>query len=163
MLSGDSNSLNDKKSKEYVEAFERFDKDYDGFMSIDDLADIMKKVGKSINHGEMQDLIGEINPHENGMFDLKEYLSIMGRRKRDKDSNEDLLTVFKIIDKDENELIGPSELVNFMTSLGHKISDEESEEMIKEFDSDGDGYCTFKEFIKMIEYDESEEDNEKEK
>ena len=163
MLSGDSNSVNDKKSKEYVEAFERFDKDYDGFMSIDDLADIMKNVGKSINHGEMQDLIGEINPHENGMFDLKEYLSIMGRRKRDKDSNEDLLTVFKIIDKDENELIGPSELVNFMSSLGHKISDEESEEMIKEFDADGDGYCTFKEFIKMIEYDESEEDNEKEK
>ena len=55
----------------------------------------------------MQDLEGEINPHENGMFDLKEYISIMQRRKRDKDSDEDLLAIFKIIDKDENDLIGP--------------------------------------------------------
>ena len=137
MISGDINSGNDKNAKQYIEAFERFDKDYDGFMSIDDLAEIMKKVGKSINQGEMQDLIGEINTHDNGMFDLKDYLSIMQRRKRDKDCDDDLLTVFKIIDKDENDLIGSSELINFMTSLGHKISGEEAEEMIKEYDEMG--------------------------
>ena len=161
MISGDINSGNDKNAKEYVEAFERFDKDYDGLMSIDDLAEIMQKVGKSINQGEMQDLVGEINPHDNGTFDLKDYLGIMQRRKRDTDCDNDLLTVFKIIDKDENDLIGPSELINFMTSLGHKISGEDAEEMIKEYDSDGDGFCTFKEFVKMIKY-ENEIDDEKE-
>ena len=165
MISGDINSGNDKNSKEYIEAFERFDKDYDGFISIDDFAEIMKKVGKSINQGEMQDLVGEINPNENGMIDLKEYVSIMQRRKRDKDCDEDLLTIFKIIDKDENDLIGHDELLNFMNSLGHKVSEEETEEMIKEFDSDGDGYCTFKEFVKMIKYQNEEEeiDDDKEK
>ena len=163
MISGDINSGNDKNSKEYIEAFERFDKDYDGFISIDDFAEIMKKVGKSINQGEMQDLVGEINPNENGMVDLKEYVSIMQRRKRDKDCDEDLLTIFKIIDKDENDLIGHDELLNFMNSLGHKISEEETEEMIKEFDGDGDGYCTFKEFVKMIKYEnEQDDDDEKE-
>ena len=133
MISNDVNSGNDKASKEYVNAFERFDKDYDGYISIEDLAEIMKKVGKSINQGEMQDLEGEINPHENGMFDLKEYISIMQRRKRDKDSDEDLLAIFKIIDKDENDLIGPDELLNFMSSLEHKVSHEETEEMINYF------------------------------
>ena len=163
MISGDINSGNDKNSKEYIEAFERFDKDYDGFISIDDFAEIMKKVGKNINQGEMQDLVGEINPNENGMIDLKEYLSIMQRRKRDKDCDEDLLTIFKIIDKDENDLIGHDELLNFMNSLGHKVSEEETEEMIKEFDGDGDGYCTFKEFVKMIKYEnEQDDDDEKE-
>ena len=163
MISGDINSGNDKNSKEYIEAFERFDKDYDGFISIDDFAEIMKKVGKNINQGEMQDLVGEINPNENGMVDLKEYVSIMQRRKRDKDCDEDLLTIFKIIDKDENDLIGHDELLNFMNSLGHKVSEEETEEMIKEFDGDGDGYCTFKEFVKMIKYEnEQDDDDEKE-
>ena len=160
MISNDVNSGNDKDSKEYINAFERFDKDYDGYISIDDLAEIMKKVGKSINQGEMQDLIGEINPHENGMFDLKEYISIMQRRKRDKDSDEDLLAIFKIIDKDENDLIGPDELLNFMSSLEHKVSHEETEEMIKEFDGDGDGFCTFKEFVKMMKYENEEEEND---
>ena len=160
MISNDVNSGNDKDSKDYINAFERFDKDYDGYISIEDLAEIMKKVGKSINQGEMQDLEGEINPHENGMFDLKEYISIMQRRKRDKDSDEDLLAIFKIIDKDENDLIGPDELLNFMSSLEHKVSHEETEEMIKEFDGDGDGFCTFKEFVKMMKYENEEEENE---
>ena len=155
-------SLDNKKRKDYINAFERFDKDYDGFISIDDLAEIMKKIGKPINEGELQDVKGEINPNDNSIFDLKEYMSIMEKRNREKDSNEDLLTLFQIIDKDENNLIGPIELLNYMDSLGHKVSQEETEEMIKEFDEDGDGYCTFKEFIKMMEYqyDEDLENNE---
>ena len=158
------NSLGDKKSKEYINAFERFDKDYDGFISIDDLAEIMKKIGRPVNEGELQDVKGEINPNDNSIFDLKEYMSIMDKRNREKDSDEDLLTIFQTIDKDENDLIGPTELLNFMDALGHKVSQEETEEMIKEFDEDGDGYCTFKEFIKMMKY-EYEEDigNEEDK
>ena len=154
-----------KKSKEYINAFERFDKDYDGFISIDDLAEIMKNVGKPINEGESQDVKGEINPNDNSIFDLKEYMSIMEKRNREKDSDEDLLTLFQIIDKDENDLIGPIELLNFMEALGHKVSQEDTEEMIKEFDEDGDGYCTFKEFLKMMkyEYDGDLENNEDKK
>ena len=159
------NSGDGKKSKEYINAFERFDKDYDGFISIDDLAEIMKSVGKPINEGELQDVKGEINPNDNSIFDLKEYMSIMEKRNREKDSDEDLLTLFQIIDKDENDLIGPTELLNFMDALGHKVSQEDTEEMIKEFDEDGDGYCTFKEFLKMMkyEYDEDLENNEDKK
>ena len=156
---------NNKNPKEYIMAFERFDKDYDGFISIDDLAEIMKKIGNPINEGELQDVKGEINPNDNSIFDLKEYISIMERRNREKDSDGDLLTLFQIIDKDENNLIGPTELLNYMDALGHKVSPEETEEMIKEFDEDGDGFCTFKEFLKMMKYeydDEIEIDEEKE-
>ena len=159
------NSGGDKNSKEYINAFERFDKDYDGFIPIDDLAEIMKKIGRPVNEGELQDVKGEINPNDNSIFDLKEYMSIMDKRNREKDSDEDLLTIFQIIDKDENDLIGPTELLNFMDALGHKVSQEDTEEMIKEFDEDGDGYCTFKEFLKMMkyEYDEDLENSEDKK
>ena len=147
----------DKKSKEYINTFERFDKDYDGFISVDDLAELMQKIGSPINEGELQDVKGEINPNDNNMFDLKEYISIMERRNREKDSDDDLFNIFKIIDKDENNLIGATELLNFMNALGHKVSQEETEEMIKEFDEDGDGYCTYKEFVKMMKFEFSDE------
>ena len=163
MLGSDVNSTNDKKSREYIDSFERFDKDYDGYISVEDLADIMAKIGKPLDPGQLQDLKGEINPHDNGMFDLKEFMSIMKRRSRDKDRDDDLLTLFKIIDKDENDLIGSDELLKYMNSLGHKISEEEAEEMIKEFDSDGDGFCTFKEFVKMINYEYEGEELDKKK
>ena len=93
------NSLGDKKSKEYINAFERFDKDYDGFISIDDLAEIMKKIGRPVNEGELQDVKGEVNPNDNSIFDLKEYMSIMDKRNREKDSDEDLLTIFQKLTK----------------------------------------------------------------
>ena len=163
MLGSDVNSTNGKKSREYIDSFERFDKDYDGYISVEDLADIMAKIGKPLDPGQLQDLKGEINPHDNGMFDLKEFMSIMKRRSRDKDCDDDLLTLFKIIDKDENDLIGSDELLKYMNSLGHKISEEEAEEMIKEFDSDGDGFCTFKEFVKMINYEYEGEEIDKKK
>ena len=163
MLGNDVNPGNDKKSREYIDSFERFDKDYDGYISIEDLAEIMAKVGKPLDPGELQDLKGEINPNDNGMFDLKEFMSIMKRRSRDKDCDDDLLTIFRIIDKDENNLIGSDELLKYMNSLGHKISEEEAEEMIKEFDSDGDGFCTFKEFVKMLNYEYEEEELDKKK
>ena len=51
-----------------------------------------------------------------------------------------------------------------MDALGHKVSQEETEEMIKEFDEDGDGFCTFKEFVKMMKYDNDEDNgNEQDK
>ena len=151
------NSGGDKNSKEFINAFERFDKDYDGFIPIDDLAEIMKKIGRPVNEGELQDVKGEINPNDDSIFDLKEYMSIMDKRSREKDCDEDLFTIFQIIDKDENDLIGPTELLNFMDALGHKVSQEETEEMIKEFDEDGDGFCTFKEFVKMMKYEYDED------
>ena len=158
------NSGGYKNSKEYINAFERFDKDYDGFIPIDDLAEIMKKIGRPVNEGELQDVKGEINPNDDSIFDLKEYMSIMDKRSREKDCDEDLFTIFQIIDKDENDLIGPTELLNFMDALGHKVSQEETEEMIKEFDEDGDGFCTFKEFVKMMKYDNDEDNgNEQDK
>ena len=160
------NTYGDKKSKEYISAFERFDKDYDGYISIDDLAELMKKIGRPINEGELQDVKGEINPNDNSIFDLKEYISVMERRNKDKDCDNDLLTLFQIIDKDENNLIGATELLNYMDALGHKVSQEETEEMIKEFDEDGDGYCTYKEFVKMMKFefnDEIEVDDDEDK
>ena len=161
-MGGGSDQGNDKNAKDYINAFERFDKDYDGYIPVEDLANLMVKIGKNVTPGELQDLIGEINPHENGMFDLKEYIAVMQRRKRDKDCDEDLLTIFKIIDKDQNDLIGADELLNYMTSLEHKVSEEEAEEMIKEYDGDGDGYCTFKEFVKMFKYEDDEDNDDTE-
>ena len=152
MINNEVNKGDGKKIQEYTNAFERFDKNYDGYISLEDLAEIMKKVGKPIEKGEMLDLVADFKPNDNGMFDLKEYLSIMERRNRDKNGDDDLFTIFKIIDVDKNDLIGSEELLKYMTSLGHVVSEEEAEEMIKEYDCDGDGYCTFKEFVKMIKF-----------
>ena len=77
------NSYGDKSSREYINVFEGWKKDYDGFISIDDSAELMKKIGRLINEGELQDIKRGINPTDNSIFDLKEYMNAMERRNKD--------------------------------------------------------------------------------
>ena len=77
------NSYGDKSSREYINVFEGWKKDQDRFISIDDLAGLMKKIGRLINEGELQDIKRGINPTDNSIFDLKEYMNAMERRNKD--------------------------------------------------------------------------------
>jgi calmodulin len=81
---------------------------------------------------------------------LKEFLSLMARKMKSSDSEEDIREAFKVFDKDGNGFIDASELKHVMTNLGEKLTEEEVNEMIKEADTDGDGQINYEEFVKMM-------------
>ena len=142
--------LTEDKISEFKEAFEIFDKDKDGFITIKELGEIMKNLGQSPTEAELQDMINEVDIDGNGNIDFKEFLGLMARKMRDTDSEEELIEAFKVFDRDGNGLISAQELKHVMVSLGEKITDEEVDEMIKEADTDGDGFINYEEFVKMI-------------
>jgi calmodulin len=142
--------LTEDKITEFKEAFEIFDKDKDGFITIKELGEIMKNLGQNPSEGELQDMINEVDIDGNGNIDFKEFLGLMARKMRDTDSEEELIEAFKVFDRDGNGLISSQELKHVMVSLGEKITDEEVDEMIKEADMDGDGFINYEEFVKMI-------------
>jgi calmodulin len=142
--------LTEDKIAEFKEAFEIFDKDRDGFITIKELGEIMKNLGQTPTDAELQDMINEVDVDGNGNIDFKEFLGLMARKMRDTDTEEELIEAFKVFDRDSNGLISGQELKHVMTSLGEKITDEEVDEMIREADIDGDGYINYEEFVRMI-------------
>jgi calmodulin len=142
--------LTEDKIAEFKEAFEIFDKDRDGFITIKELGEIMKNLGQTPTDAELQDMINEVDIDGNGNIDFKEFLGLMARKMRDTDTEEELIEAFKVFDRDSNGLISAQELKHVMTSLGEKVSDEEVEEMIRDADIDGDGYINYEEFVRMI-------------
>ena len=142
--------LTEDKIHEFKEAFEIFDKDHDGYITIKELGEIMKQLGQVPSETELQDMINEVDVDGNGNIDFKEFLGLMARKMRDTDTEEELIEAFKVFDRDGNGLISGQELRHVMLSLGEKITDEEVEEMIKEADIDGDGYINYEEFVRMI-------------
>ena len=79
----------------------------------------------------------------NGTIDFPEFLTMMARKMRDTEGEEEIKEAFRVFDKDGNGHISASELRYIMTNLGEKLTDEEVDEMIKEADIDGDGHINY--------------------
>lgn len=78
-----------------------------------------------------------------GTIDFPEFLTMMARKMRDSDTEEELREAFRVFDKDENGYISAAELHHVMTNLGEKLTEEEVDEMIREADIDGDGQVNY--------------------
>ena len=92
----------------------------------------------------------QIDADGSGTIDFPEFLTMMARKMKDTDNEEEILEAFKVFDKDGNGFISAAELRHIMTNLGEKLTDEEVDEMIREADIDGDGQINYEEFVKMM-------------
>ncbi|ORX50548.1 EF-hand [Hesseltinella vesiculosa] len=110
----------------------------------------MRSLNLNPTEAELQDMVTEVDSDGSGTIDLSEFLTMIARKMRDTDSQEEIQEAFKVFDKDGNGFISAAELRHVMTSLGERLTEEEVDEMIREADVDGDGQINYEEFVKMM-------------
>ncbi|KAG0464276.1 hypothetical protein HPP92_019916 [Vanilla planifolia] len=142
--------LTNEQISEFREAFCLFDKDGDGRITVEELATVIGSLGHNPSQEELQDMIDEVDFNRNGTIEFGEFLSLMARKMKETDAEEELREAFKVFDKDQNGYISANELRNVMMNLGEKLTDEEVDLMIKEADMDGDGQVNYEEFVRMM-------------
>ena len=142
--------LTEEQIAEFKEAFSLFDKDGDGTITTKELGTVMRSLGQNPTEAELADMINEVDADGNGTIDFPEFLTMMARKMKDTDSEEEILEAFKVFDKDGNGFISAAELRHIMTNLGEKLTDEEVDEMLREADIDGDGQINYEEFVKVM-------------
>jgi len=86
----------------------------------------MRSLGQNPTQAELQDMINEVDVDGNGVIDFSEYLTMMARKMRDTDSEEQIKEAFKVFDRDGNGYISPAELRYVMTKLGKELSSSSS-------------------------------------
>ena len=142
--------LQEEKVAECKEVFDLFDKDKDGAITTKELGYVMRALGADITQTELQEMINKIDQNSSGKIEFKEFLELFVKKLKDPDTEEDLIEAFKIFDKNGNGIISAAELKLVMTTYGERLTEEEANEMIKEADTDGDGFINYHEFIKII-------------
>lgn len=99
----------------------------------------MRSLGQSPTEEDLRQMINEVDADGSGTIDFAEFLTLMARKIKTKDSEAEIVEAFKVFDKDGSGKISADELRQVMHNLGEKLSDKEVEEMIKEADTNGDG------------------------
>jgi len=75
---------------------------------------------------------------------------MMARKMKDTGSEEEILEVFKVFDKNGDGFISATELRHIMTNFRKKTTGEEVGEMIREANLDDDGQINCDEMVKMM-------------
>ncbi|XP_062214631.1 calmodulin-like protein 4 isoform X4 [Phragmites australis] len=118
---------------------------------MEELAAVTRSLDLDPSDQELNDMMSEVDTDGNGIIDFQEFLSLIARKMKDGDGDEEeLKEAFEVLDKDKNGFISPTELRMVMTNLGEQMTDEEVEQMIKEADTDGDGQVNYDEFVLMM-------------
>lgn len=78
----------------------------------------MRSLGQNPTEAELQDMINEVDADGNGEIDFPEFLTMMARKMKDTDSEEEIKEAFKVFDKNGDGKISAAELRHVMTSIG---------------------------------------------
>ena len=106
-----ADQLTEAQIAEFKEAFTLFDKDGNGTITTKELGTVMRSLGQDPTEAELQDMINEVDCDGNGTIDFPEFLTMMARKMKDKDSEEEIREAFRVFDKDGNGFISPVELL----------------------------------------------------
>jgi calmodulin len=145
-----ADQLTEEQTAEFREAFALFDKDGDGTISTKELGTVMKSLGQKPTVAELNDMINEVDSDGNGEIDFDEFLSMMAKKLKETDLEEDIREAFRVFDKNSSGIISTMELRHIMTNLGEKLKDSEIDEMIRHADIDGDGSVNYNEWVTMM-------------
>jgi len=153
-------SINKLLSKDRIAelkvAFDLFDDDGGGTISIEELAYIFKSIGYNPSVQELRDMVNdddrEEEEDEEGKNNLtfQEFLKLMSNKTKDDDSKKELIEAFRMLDRDGQGLINITELKETMLELGEKLSPDELEILLRAADDDNDGYIEYEIFIDKI-------------
>merc|ERR1712070_340012 len=128
-----------------------FDLNGDGTIELDELQQVMRKLGQNPSEQELKEMISTVDDNGDFEIDFAEFLMLMKSRIADRDPDKELRDAFKVFDTDNNGSIDKKELKRLLKKLGQTLTDAELDAMMNEVDTNGDGEISFEEFKEMMQ------------
>jgi len=129
----------------YKKLFEEADKNGDGFLSIRELHDLMKRGGSNMSDSQIADTFVFFDgPQGDKRITLQEFTEGLEAIVK---FIADLEALFKELDKNGDGHLTGNELRGLLQKTGKTFTDKDVDNIIKEADKNGDNKISFAEFM----------------
>ena len=89
-----SHELNDEQVSTFKEVFTLFEKEDEGSISSKELGTVLRLLGMKLTNGETKGIIDRIDTDNNGKIEFVEFLSMMDRRMKKSQMEDEVYKVF---------------------------------------------------------------------
>lgn len=141
---------NESKNTYYKLLFDLFDVDKDGFITTENLGNIMKSLGNEYDQTTLADMMNECFKNNDKIIDFNDFMILMNKRINESDPTEEYIEAFKIFDRDGSGRILIDELKEILLLLGENLNENEIELFFRDANVKNDGYIDYKDFIKLL-------------
>jgi len=142
--------LGEDEIEEIKEAFDLFDNDGSGAISVNELTSAMQSLGFDVKHAVVYNMVSDLDADGSGEIEFGEFLDVMTAKLSDKNTKEEIDRVFKLFDKDRNGTLEADDLSRVCKELGEDMTEEDIREVITRMDVDGDGAVGLDDFYAVI-------------
>lgn len=140
--------------EDYKLIFNTFDRDNDGYLSSNDVRNVLLSYGLQSTEGELQDVVAELDKKGDGLITLEEFVSVMNSHKSifSKRDEKDLefREVFRVLDKFGTGRVTKQALFEFMSEFEPSFDEEHAFELMIQFDTKGNGDLCYEDFVKLM-------------
>merc|ERR1712146_738707 len=127
--------LSEDEVDEIKEAFDLFDNDNSGAISVNELTSAMQSLGFDVKHAVVYNMVADLDADGSGEIEFGEFLDVMSA---------------KLSDKNRNGTLEADDLSRVCRELGEDMTEEDIREVIGRMDVDGDGAVGLDDFYAVI-------------
>merc|ERR1712226_1175848 len=142
--------LGEEQVMEIKDAFDLFDKDRSGEITVGEMLDAMRSLGYDTEHGEAAEHVKNLDKDGSGALEFNEFYELLTARFSENTSKEELQRVFALFDTDKSGEISLSNMRAIADQVGDNVSDDELGDIVLKNDMNNDGKLDFEDFYAVL-------------
>merc|ERR1719159_1008018 len=142
--------LGEEQVMEIKDAFDLFDRDRSGEITIGEMLEAMRSLGYDTEQGEAAEHVKSLDRDGSGALEFNEFYELLTARFSENTSAEELQRVFALFDTDKTGSISVANMRAIADQVGDQVTDDELGDIVLKNDMDNDGNLTFEDFYNVL-------------
>merc|ERR1712083_314236 len=142
--------LGEEQVMEIKDAFDLFDKDRSGEITVGEMLEAMRSLGYDVDGGEAAEHVKNLDRDGSGALEFNEFYDLLTARFSENTTKDELQRVYKLFDTDGTGHLTVAHMRNIADIVGDNVTDDELGDMILKNDMNNDAKLDFEDFYNVL-------------